>query len=267
MEKIPISGKDSSRCPYCGGGGFEIQLQFHPEVYGPNAPPIEFAVPCRNCNGRKANFDEVKRSRVNLPYDAYLSAFNPSAYLDKDGKIIDFKKQFNIVQKFVEKFPKVQAESDIKGLYFFSKTTGTGKTYLASIVCNELCSRYQIIPVYITENGLLNEIEKIQAPTEYNTREKLKRAQVLFIDDLWRKNTGRDWVADELFEIIDYRYTNGLCTIVTSNVSLEERGIDSRIVGRLNAMCAIIHLPEVEMRKRNKPDEKKKFIDILNEED
>lgn len=120
------------------------------------------------------------------------------------------------------------------------------------------------MPVYVTENTLLDEIEKVNASTAYTPREVFKKAQLLFIDDMWRKRTGRDWVIDELFGIIDYRYTHGLCTIITSNVGLDEPRIDKRIAGRLNEMCAWVKMPEAEIRGFDKSDDRKKLMDIIN---
>ena len=273
MEKIPIFGqtyksapKDPNKCPYCKGCGFELVYYKVPELYGEDAAPVEYAVPCRKCEGKRSSFKEETKSRLNLPYDAFLSAFNPSLYRDAEGKPIDFSQQFKFIRGFVEKFRKIQSESDIKGLYISSSTGGTGKTFLASIVCNEIYNRYQIMPVYVTENTLLNELERQVSPTAMRPRDVYMQAQVLFIDDLWRKRTGRDWVTDELFGIIDYRYTHELCTIITSNLDLTSPKIDTRIASRLHEMCASLKMPEMEVRNMNKSENKKKLMDIIGEE-
>lgn len=120
------------------------------------------------------------------------------------------------------------------------------------------------MPVYVTENNLLNELERVVTANQEKPREVYKKAQVLFIDDMWRKYSGRDWLLDEMFGIIDYRYSHNLCTIVTSNVSLESNRIDKRIAGRLNEMCASFRMPECEVRAFNKSENKKTLMDIIN---
>lgn len=258
---------DKHRCPYCKNSGYEIIYRYHPEIYGEGAPPIDYLAPCRKCKGLNPNYDRDNRNRLKLPYDAFISAFNPVAYKDKDGNIIDFKPQFTFIRNYIEKFPKVQAQTSVKGLYIYSRTGGTGKTFLASIICNEIYSRYQLMPIYITENGLLDEIEKTVSSTSMKPKEVIKRSQLLFIDDMWRKKAGREWVTDELFSIIDYRYTQGLCTIITSNLPLTDGGIDKRIAGRINEMCASVHMPEVEIRTQKKAEGSKELMAILQEDD
>ena len=273
METIPTYGiiepspvPDRKKCQYCKGSGYEIVHRYYPEVYGEKAPPIDYAVPCRKCNGMRPHYDRDNRNRLKLPYDAYISAFNPMIYKDAQGNPIDFKSQFKFIRDYIEKFPKVQAKSTVKGLYIHSRMGGTGKTFLASIICNEIYSRYQLMPVYITENSLLDEIEKEVSNTSQRPKEVLKQAQLLFIDDMWRKKSGREWVIDELFSIIDYRYTEGLCTIVTSNLPLTDKSIDKRIAGRLNEMCASVQMPEAEIRTQKKAEGGKELMALLKED-
>lgn len=271
LNGFPISNRncvpDRNRCPYCKDSGYEIVYKYHPEFYGPKAPPIEYTAPCRMCNGKRPNYDKENRNRLKLPYDAFLSAFNPMAYKDAQGDTIDFSHTFKFIRKYIEKFPKIQTETSQKGLYIYSKTTGTGKTLLASIVCNEIYSRYQLMPVYMTETDLLDEIGKEVSSVSMKPKDVIKKAQLLFIDDLWRKRSGREWLIDELFSIIDYRYTQGLCTIITSNISLADKSTDARIAGRLNEMCTVVPMPEVEIRKTKRQENSKELNDILKEEE
>lgn len=251
------------RCPFCNGTGWEDLWQQHDEVYGPNSTPVCFAVPCRKCKGRIA---DAPRYNIRLPYDAFINSFDLSRYRDVNGNTIDFSGQMEIVKGYIKNFQRVQKESSIKGLYFYSAKAGTGKTYLASIVCNELYNRYRTVPKYTTETELLNEINKSVSYSDMKPRDSFKMAQVLFLDDLWRKESGRDWLTDELYTIIDYRYQKGLPVIAKSNISLSDTRIDGRIADRLNEMCAVICMPEVEIRKQNKSESKTSFWDIIKEE-
>lgn len=275
LKKLPDyrnAVPDRHRCPYCKNAGYEIVYEYHPEVYGPNGAPIEYTIPCRACNGKRPHYDRENKSRLNLPYDAFLSAFNPMAYHDKNGKPIDFSNTMKFIRGYIEKYQKIQDKSRIKGLYIYSEKRGTGKTFLASIICNEIYSRYQLMPVYITENGLLDELEKSVSAYSIKPKDVIRKSQLLFIDDMWQKKSGREWVTDELFDIINYRYTEGLCTIITSNVPLDTKDynlskiIDARIAGRINEMCALIKMPDCEIRKEKKREDGLELAKLLQEE-
>lgn len=259
-------------CPYCRGNGYELVTEAHPELYpdngmgGPAAPP-EFAIPCRLCHGMKKDYAKENRVRLELPYTFTLSAFNPSAYKDKSGNIINFMEKFNFVKKYVENYRAVEEELDVKGLYIYSPTAGNGKTLLASCICFEMYNRHQLFPLYIRENNLLDRLQANVSDARLSPREEIQKAPILFIDDMWCKTTGRDWLNDELFSIIDYRYTHNLPMIITSNVGLNSDKIDVRIASRLNDMCMPIRMPDVEIRDSEKKDKRQRTFDVLNSVD
>lgn len=267
MTDLPIaSARKPNKCPYCRGTGSEI-VYYQPPDYPPGCSAVEIAIDCRRCNGKKDSYIEDNKQRLELPYLYGLSAFNPSIYTDKDGNPISFNNEYTFVRQFVENYKEIEEETDIKGIYIYSRTGGNGKTFLASCICFEMFNRHQLMPVYVTENSLLEELEKTVSESQLKPRDNFKKAPVLFIDDLWRKKTGRDWVDDELFNIIDWRYTHKLPTIITSNVPLNSEDIDKRIASRLNDMCAPIRIPDVEIRDKMKTEKRKKLLESLQRKD
>lgn len=254
--------KKRDSCPYCRGTGFEQVEQKIPELYGEKASSVTFAVPCRKCKGLSENYVEKNKERLELPYCFGISAFNPSIY-KKDGKIINFMNEYNFILKYIENYKEIGDDVDIKGLYIHSKTAGNGKTLLASCICFEMYSRHHLFPIYIPESNLLDRLQANVADAQISPREQFQKAPILFIDDMWRKNTGRDWVNDELFTIIDYRYTHKLPTIITSNVSLNSKDIDARLASRLNTMCAPIAIPDVEIRTKEQQKKRKELFELL----
>lgn len=255
--------KKKDNCRYCRGTGFELVEQKFPELYGPDHSGVAFAVPCRLCQGKKEGYAKENRARLDLPYFFGLSAFNPSIYKDENGNIISFMKEYEFIKKYVENYKEVEDELDIRGLYIHSPTAGNGKTFLASCICFEMYNRHQLFPLYIRENNLLDRLQANVSDTQISPRDQIQKAPILFIDDMWRKSTGRDWLNDEIFSIIDYRYTHKLPTIITSNVSLGSDKIDTRIASRLNAMCAPIKMPDVEIRSREQKEKRKQLFDLL----
>lgn len=264
---MPRAKTKKGGCPICSGTGWELVEEAHPEMYHDNgsgkpASSVTFAVPCRNCKGLREDYIEKNKERLELPYCFGISAFNPSIYM-KDGKIINFMNEYNFILKYIENYKEIGDDVDIKGLYIHSKTAGNGKTLLASCICFEMYSRHQLFPVYIPESNLLDRLQANVADAQISPREQFQKAPILFIDDMWRKTTGRDWVNDELFTIIDYRYTHKLPTIITSNVSLNSKDIDARLASRLNTMCAPIAIPDVEIRTKEQQKKRKELFDLL----
>lgn len=259
----PPQAATKSACEYCRGSGFEIVSEAYPEMYH-NDAKVDFAVPCRICKGQRRNFVQETRASLVLPYYYGLSAFNPCIYKDENGNIIDFKKQYEFIRNYCENYKEVASEVDIKGLYIHSATAGNGKTFLASCICYEMYNRHHLMPTYITENNLLDRLTANVSYSQISPRAQLQEAPILFIDDMWRKETGREWVNDEIFNIIDYRYTHSLPTIITSNVPLTSDKIDKRIGSRLNAMCAPIKIPDVEIRNAEQQERRRRMFEAFN---
>lgn len=266
---MPRSKKKKDVCPICRGQGSVLVKEAHPEMYHDNgsgkpASPVEFAVDCPRCKGMRQDYVEKNKDRLELPFCYGISAFNPSLYKDKEGHPINFMDKYNFVLKYIENYKSLDEELDIKGLYIYSKTAGNGKTMLASCICFEMYSRHHLFPVFIPESNLLDRLQANVADAQISPREQFQKAPILFIDDMWRKTTGRDWVNDELFTIIDYRYTHKLPTIITSNLPLNSKEIDVRIASRLNAMCMPIPIPDTEIRTKDQREKRQQIYDLLN---
>lgn len=231
-------------CPVCNGTGWEPveQVTETGEIYK--------AV--RKCTACSVNHDRrVRESKAlaDIPDDRTLEAFKWETY-----NRFDISREKKIVEKFVEHFQEFEAEG--MGLFLTSKTRGSGKTFLASCIGGELINRYEASVSFVNASDLL---DIAQRKTEEDPLERLISCRVLILDDLGQKQTGRDWLADILFRIIDKRYQKKRIVIVTSNDLLRELDFDDRIVDRLNAMTCMVRLPEYCVRSE-KADSRKRAI-------
>lgn len=124
-----------------------------------------------------------------------------------------------------------------KGL-FLTGTVGTGKTHLIAAIIDYIARLYKRKinrVMYFTSTGLLNEIRN-----SYNNNEseefvhKVKNCSLLLIDDFGAEKT-TDWVLETYFEIIDYRYSNLLPTIIATNLTDKEikEKLSERIMSRI----------------------------------
>jgi DNA replication protein DnaC len=148
------------------------------------------------------------------------------------------------------------------GLYIYSKARGTGKTFLASCICNSLMVKYKLTTKFVSESDLI-DLSKQDNQGEKNPIEVLCECKVLVIDDIGAKNTGSEWLNDILCKIIESRYQKKLVTIFTSNRKVNELRIDDRVSSRIDKISQLIPLPEYSYRNKQSHDEKVDFYKEL----
>jgi DNA replication protein DnaC len=110
---------------------------------------------------------------------------------------------------------------------------GCGKTHLAAAIANACVERGQPV-LFITVPDLLDHLRAAFAPTSpvtYGARfEEARSVSILILDDLGTESS-TSWAQEKLFQILNYRYTARLPTVITTNHELEE--IPLRLRSRL----------------------------------
>ena len=230
-------GRHDDVCPVCGGTGWEQILVDTSHIYGEGVMS-KACRPCTACNGFHARKVADALNLADIPEGRRLSDFKWSVY------DLDMAREKRIVDQFVERFPDFEREG--LGLFITSKTRGSGKTFLAGAVGGELIQRYEASIRFISASNLIEITKKREEGND--PLDDLIGCRVLILDDLGQQRTGRDWLTDILFRIIDGRYRERKSIVVTSNVALPELDFDDRLVDRLNAMTITVKLPEVCVR-------------------
>lgn len=152
-----------------------------------------------------------------------------------------------------------------KSLLFYGDK-GCGKTKLAAIVANELTKSGQAV-LFSTVPELLDDIRESYNNEHKSTQEvtrSLKTAEVLIMDDLGTERMTA-WTSEQLYLIINARYSKQLPTIITTNyeprtllkrlavTDKSGRIIDpvpaERLISRLNAMCEFVKIEGGDRRK------------------
>lgn len=138
---------------------------------------------------------------------------------------------------------------------FMTGTYGSGKTYFAFALIREafrvMRKKGYFWPKYYSSTALDAKLRKAsmhEDGDEYTLRE-IGEEDLLFIDDLG-KETRSDRLKRQYFEIINYRYSKKLPTIVTSNYTLDQLSeiIDGSISSRMQEWM-FLKFPNIDMRK------------------
>lgn len=141
-----------------------------------------------------------------------------------------------LARKYVEHFPEMKDMG--KGLLLFG-SVGTGKTYIAVCIANELIDRGY--PCLVTSFArLVNKIGGLYTDKQ-EFIDGLNRFDLLVIDDLAAERD-TEFMGEIVQNIIDSRYRSGKPLIVTTNLTSEELQNPAdirkqRTYSRLYEMC------------------------------
>lgn len=168
----------------------------------------------------------------------------------------------NAMKNYVEHFDTFKAEG--KGLLLFG-TVGTGKTYLAACVANELIKRG--VPCLVTNFARIsNEVQGMfEGKQKYY--DNLNAFPLLVIDDLnAERNT--EYMREIVFNVIDSRCRANLPIIITTNLTRDEllnpQDLSyQRIFSRLFEMCTPIEVSGKDRRQQTLKEDTQKMKQIL----
>lgn len=174
----------------------------------------------------------IERLKVASLMDAKLKSATLKTFTQKE----DNQKLYTIVKNYVDNFETFYKSN--RGLLFWG-TVGTGKSYAAACIANELLNRKT--PVVMT--SFVKVLQVIQDNTENETEfvNRLCAARLLIIDDLGtERNT--DYALEKVYNVIDSRYRTGKPLILTTNLNLQDMQMTQdiryqRIYDRIFEMC------------------------------
>ena len=248
-------------CEKCHDSGF---LLYEKTLCG---LPYIFSQECPFCHGEGQT--EKAKQAAQMPsqlYDVKIEDFDWTVYKKDDLTVIETEKKQKTVWSMITNFPEWSRQGN--GLYIYSKTKGSGKTFLASAIVNTLIERYGLKAKFVSASDLIRlDQEKDFDPyaDRYTTSgvDKLITCDLLVIDDLGVGNAGSGWREDILYRIVDKRMNSKKPIIFTSNVRLDELPVDDRVADRINSITFTLALPEVKVRASKAEQDKKKFLESV----
>lgn len=195
---------------------------------------------CKVEENKRKEEEEKKRQEMQrlerLKASSLMDAKLKSARLDGYQVDGDNQKIYNLAGNYVKRFDEMYEKR--QGLLFWG-TVGTGKSYTAACIANELLD--QMIPVVMT--SFVKILQNIQGNHDEEERimAGLNVAKLLIIDDLGAERS-TDYVLEKVHNIIDSRYLSGKPLILTTNMTLKDMQESEdiryrRIYDRIFEMC------------------------------
>lgn len=170
------------------------------------------------------------------------------------------------MKAYVRKFQQMREEN--RGLLLYG-TVGTGKTFAAACVANELIDRN--IPVIMTSFPRI--INALQGTWENRQQylDDLNDCDLLVIDD-FAVERQTEYVQEIIYEVIDSRYKIGYPLILTTNLTAQELKnpgdiSKSRIYSRILEMCHPIEVKGADRRRKAILNDYAKMEKLLNDEE
>lgn len=230
----------SLECPECGGDGWR---------WVSDADGIPYYEECP-CGIRKRIILENQLKFAELPNVFKGSNFNDlksSVYLNAESRKV-FSQAAQAVNYWFKNLPDMQKKGI--GLYLFSNAKGSGKTKTVCSLANEIMKKYQKPVKFTTSLRILDEIKNTwgdKGNAEGKLIEDLSRTEILIIDD-FGADSGKEWINERFYSIINGRYVDRKITIFTSNCQISELKYDERITNRVLERSLEIPFPEESVR-------------------
>ena len=171
-----------------------------------------------------------------------------------------------IAKRYVEKFDEIQETG--KGLYFYSRVKGSGKTRLAVSIANDLIEKKFIQAKFATTIQILDQIKATWGGIRKNEESEQKlihdivSVPVLVIDDIGVEAV-KDWINERFYNILNGRMIEKRVTIFTSNCKIEELNFDDRITNRIVKMALPVQFPDESIRTAIARKENDDLLDRL----
>lgn len=257
------------RCGKCGKAK-EKRVAI-PDFYNPDNSGRETIVPCV-CNCKQEELNRRKEKEQHEERMRRIESLRASSLIENKYRNASFRnfqrtkendKAYRIAVRYVERFDEMFSKN--QGIIFWG-SVGTGKSYTAACIANELLGKMKTV----TMTSFVKILQDIQNPNfdESAYIEKLNSARLLIIDDLGTER-GTEYANEKVYNVIDSRYRIGKPLILTTNLTVSEMMQTTdiryrRIYDRIFEMCYPVRMEGNSWRQSEAAkrfDEMKKFME------
>ena len=209
-------------CPICGGAGY---LRRDVPVGHPDFGKLDICT-CRQDELLAQVRDRLFRlSQLDELKEMTFESFEPQGRVGiAERERASLEHAFNHARLFAER---------PDGWLLLQGGYGCGKTHLAAAIANA-CVELGIPALFLTVPDLLDSLRFTfnNAEDSFEERfERIRKAPLLILDDFGTQSA-TEWAREKLFQILNYRYTNRLPMVITTNLGLRE--IEGRMRSRLS---------------------------------
>lgn len=137
------------------------------------------------------------------------------ARLESFTETDDNTRLLKIVRNYIVNFEKMYENN--QGLLLWGPV-GTGKSYAAAVIANELLDRRTSVVM----TSFIKILKEVGTFDDDNGKiEKMNQSKLLIIDDLGAER-GTDYSLERVYDIIDSRYRSNKPIILTTNLTMEQ---------------------------------------------
>ncbi|MEH7716140.1 ATP-binding protein [Bacillus velezensis] len=186
------------------------------------------------CVKRKKNARLMKASGITEEFEKLLFG-----NFIKDGKPDMIKDAYECAVEYYKDFPNVMGKRS-NSIALLGQP-GSGKTHLLTAIMNNLIKKKSIYCMYFPYvegmGDLRNDFDQLETKLD-----AMRKAEVLFIDDLFKPVKGEpratDWQVEQIQSVVNYRYLNHKPLLISSELDTGEiLDIDEALGSRIHQMC------------------------------
>lgn len=211
------------------------------------------------CSCRKEQHEAEREAERKRRREEFVCNLRHECFADTDKETVTayFKNDdrrnenlSNAMKRYAAQWEDMQAQNI--GLLLYGPV-GTGKSFYAACIANELIDREKPVPVLMTSLARIINTVSGMYDGKQDYIDKIVRYPLLILDDIGTERS-TEYALEQVYSVIDARYRTGRPLIVTTNTPIEkikapETLAQQRIYSRLLQMCQPVKVDGTDRRR------------------